>query len=417
MRVVFLLTILFSILLGAPEVSLADCEVDGNCPPPATTPTGGAPTEAPLPNPAPRPTTDPAPNPGTTNNPGPVTPTPAPGATGGEAALTGDPGGLVPCSGRDCGTCQLITLGNRVLVFFIKIILAGIPVLFAIAGFWLTMSKGNMSEYQRAKGMLQNVIIGLILVLVGWLIVDTMLKALLANNGQVNLDGASMWGPWNQIPESACTTQNPLADRSTITTPGDVWEGVADLDDGTNTRPNVEIEGAVVTNDSVCFPGDSTSGQVCFKKVDVPNTDDYKYADASAFGYTRPGYFIDLNTVDPDTPLSPNFTVGEYAQLYKGRYAYIDPEMPGRLEAVRSNLGNEPVIINSGYRSPGYNSTLEGAAEHSRHQYGDAVDIRLNGRSASEVRASCRASGATFCKTYTAHVHCDWRTTNAPNNC
>lgn len=44
-------------------------------------------------------------------------------------------------------------------------------------------------------------------------------------------------------------------------------------------------------------------------------------------------------------------------------------------EAVRELLGNHLIVILSGYRTPEYNSKLEGAALHSQHIQGRAVDI------------------------------------------
>lgn len=173
----------------------------------------------------PCPTPSPAPAPA----PGP-TPAPAPSGGGGSQTvsnpnLVGDPGGVVPCSGRDCGTCQLVVLGNRVVGVLITIMIAGTMILFAWAGFWMVTSRGSQSEYQRAKNLLQNVIIGLIIMLVAWLAVDTVLKALLANNGQVNLSGTgTAWGPWNQIPQSACTSQFALQDGD-VTVQGNSWTG------------------------------------------------------------------------------------------------------------------------------------------------------------------------------------------------
>lgn len=122
--------------------------------------------------------------------------------------LVGDTGGLVPCSGTDCGTCQIVVLGNRVLRFIIMIMIVGVVLLAAWGGFNLLISGGNPSEYTRAKNMLKNVLIGLILMLVAWLIIDTGMKALLKNSGQVQMS-AGQWLPWNQV---SCSNQVPLSD-------------------------------------------------------------------------------------------------------------------------------------------------------------------------------------------------------------
>ena len=45
------------------------------------------------------------------------------------------------------------------------------------------------------------------------------------------------------------------------------------------------------------------------------------------------------------------------------------------LDRVRAILGNRPILINSWYR-PAKDNRAVGGAVYSRHQYGDAVDIR-----------------------------------------
>jgi zinc D-Ala-D-Ala carboxypeptidase len=47
------------------------------------------------------------------------------------------------------------------------------------------------------------------------------------------------------------------------------------------------------------------------------------------------------------------------------------------LDKIRFILGNRPIHVNSWYRPQSVNKSV-GGAEDSRHQYGDAVDIRSN---------------------------------------
>jgi uncharacterized protein YcbK (DUF882 family) len=58
------------------------------------------------------------------------------------------------------------------------------------------------------------------------------------------------------------------------------------------------------------------------------------------------------------------------------------------LEVLRSELGNSPIAITSGYRTCSYNCTLRGAARSSRHLCGQAADIRVQGYTPSEVHAA-----------------------------
>jgi uncharacterized protein YgiM (DUF1202 family)/uncharacterized protein YcbK (DUF882 family)/GH24 family phage-related lysozyme (muramidase) len=60
-----------------------------------------------------------------------------------------------------------------------------------------------------------------------------------------------------------------------------------------------------------------------------------------------------------------------------------------QMDAIASNLrGN--FTVGSGYRSPHYNSTLEGSAAQSNHQFGKAVDIYSDTYSPSQLRAELR---------------------------
>lgn len=64
------------------------------------------------------------------------------------------------------------------LTFIIKFstVLAGIA--FAWAGFLMITAAGNMSQIQKGKGIFSNVLIGFIIMLAAWLIIDTILSML-----------------------------------------------------------------------------------------------------------------------------------------------------------------------------------------------------------------------------------------------
>jgi hypothetical protein len=59
------------------------------------------------------------------------------------------------------------------------------------------------------------------------------------------------------------------------------------------------------------------------------------------------------------------------------------------LEEVRKQLGNRPIIITSWYRPPAVNRAV-GGASRSQHLLGNAVDIVVNGLTASQVQAKIR---------------------------
>jgi uncharacterized protein YcbK (DUF882 family) len=75
---------------------------------------------------------------------------------------------------------------------------------------------------------------------------------------------------------------------------------------------------------------------------------------------------------------------------------------------------NEPYMLISGYRSPKTNAMLRsrssGVAKNSRHLRGEAADLRMNGRSVSQMAraaAACRAGGVgKYSRSNFVHMDC-----------
>src|SRR5690606_7813237 len=95
----------------------------------------------------------------------------------------------------------------------------------------------------------------------------------------------------------------------------------------------------------------------------------YPAAYQGSANYRPPVAYLDLLAVEASERLAPNFTLGEVAQASKGRYAVVQPHAVAHMQAIRDQLG--ALTVNSGYRSPGYNSGIAGSATYSRHMYGD----------------------------------------------
>lgn len=129
--------------------------------------------------------------------------------------------GLVPCTGPTCNACDLVTLGQNILGFLIAISVFIIAIIIAVAGLKMVMAAGNVGAITAAKESITHAIIGFIIILAAWLIVDTVIKTL------VNPSGAlPNFGPWNQIqcqgalPPVAATAPSGAAPGSvTPTTP------------------------------------------------------------------------------------------------------------------------------------------------------------------------------------------------------
>ncbi len=104
--------------------------------------------------------------------------------------------GLVPCDGTNvgggtkCEACHLVQLASNVLTFLIQLAVLLSGIVFAIGGFnWIT-SAGSSGKIEKGKKMMTNAIIGVIITLAAWLIIDTVLK--------VFLDDPA-YGVWNEI--------------------------------------------------------------------------------------------------------------------------------------------------------------------------------------------------------------------------
>jgi len=98
---------------------------------------------------------------------------------------------LVPvaCSGPSapltCGSCELVAMINNVIQFVIVLATIIAAIILVWAGFLLVTSAGNTSQLEKAKGLFFNVVIGLIVLLAAFLIVNTILAALLNTGSPV----------------------------------------------------------------------------------------------------------------------------------------------------------------------------------------------------------------------------------------
>jgi len=106
------------------------------------------------------------------------------------------PGQIVPTSCNEVGgcksVCDLATVAQNVLNTGIYVAVFLSAVLFAWAG-WLYLSSVAGGEISRAKEIFVNVAVGLVIILAGWLVVDTLMRTLVGNGGS--------FGPWNKICE------------------------------------------------------------------------------------------------------------------------------------------------------------------------------------------------------------------------
>jgi len=94
-------------------------------------------------------------------------------------------------------------------------------------------------------------------------------------------------------------------------------------------------------------------------------------------------------------PKSAHFSASEFrckdsARTAVPKYLYGNLQaLMNNLEIIRTALGNKPITINSGYRTPKHNAAVGGASK-SKHLTAMAADIRVSGVSASKVHATIK---------------------------
>ncbi|USN92226.1 MAG: lytic transglycosylase domain-containing protein [Candidatus Nomurabacteria bacterium] len=83
-------------------------------------------------------------------------------------------------------------MANGIVKWLIGVLMVVFAVLIVVAGFKLVTSGGNPGAKEDAKNMIANAIIGIIIVLAAWLMVDTVMKGLLIG-GDGRIDGKLFW--------------------------------------------------------------------------------------------------------------------------------------------------------------------------------------------------------------------------------
>ena len=102
---------------------------------------------------------------------------------------------LVPCQGLNCNFCHLITLAKNVLDFGIYYIAVPLVVIFTIYGGFVILTAGDKPEkVSDCRKMITSAVIGLLIALLAWLLIDTILQVIAGNN----LTG-NWWNPGAEI--------------------------------------------------------------------------------------------------------------------------------------------------------------------------------------------------------------------------
>ncbi len=117
--------------------------------------------------------------------------------------------GFAGCDGPDCSACNIINLANEGLQWFIGFLFVLFALLVAWAGAQLVVSGGNHHALDEAKDKFTNAIVGLLIILAAWLVVDTIMRGLVGQTGhEGQVQYVTGWLAWSEVQCFAQTDPN-----------------------------------------------------------------------------------------------------------------------------------------------------------------------------------------------------------------
>lgn len=142
---------------------------------------------------------------------------------------------------------------------------------------------------------------------------------------------------------------------------------------------------------STCFMDSTGKGFTGDGRI-IPFFLAWKYKNGDAFEPEGEKPMVEINAYskakDGNKKLSTHFKVKEFACKDGSDAVLVAPRLVMVLQSIRSHFG-AAVTINSGYRTPQYNTKVGGVA-HSQHCYGTAADITVKGQTPAAVAVYAR---------------------------
>lgn len=260
-------------------------------------------------------------------------------------------GGLVPCAGNECGTCHIVQLADNVIDIIISIALGLSVLIFIYAGWLMLSAAGNATQIKRGKDVMLNVLIGLVIILTAWLMVDVMLKTLLPG-GNVSF-GNNITRPWNQI---VCSTQTDLKDAQPNWPGSSGWRLVEAID--TFGDPSSPFANASIVSTTECEPTPAGNRNCTAALASCPSG-----TQAEIDARNSQNHYV--NCVNPNSAAPPTFN-GTPAVACNGNTCAaitipcgpsagsnanctISPDMVDRLSAFHAAAGINGARVTEGY--------------------------------------------------------------------
>jgi len=112
-------------------------------------------------------------------------------------------GPIIPQEGTQAvcaaGLGMLITVINNIIRLLITLAIVFVaPLMIAYSGFLLVVSQGDSGKRTEARKILTNTIVGIVIALAGWLIVDALMAVLYNRNASVP-GTSTVLGTWSQL--------------------------------------------------------------------------------------------------------------------------------------------------------------------------------------------------------------------------
>ncbi len=117
-----------------------------------------------------------------------------------EGTVTGGytAGGLVPCNGIECEACHIVSLLQNVINFLLGLSIPIAIALFAWAGVLYFTSAEKPGNITKARSIFSHVLIGFVIALSGYLIVNTILHAIVTDEYADGWNKIKCVGPGNR---------------------------------------------------------------------------------------------------------------------------------------------------------------------------------------------------------------------------
>ncbi len=253
--------------------------------------------------------------------------------------------GFVQCDGPECNFCHVVQTFNAVVAFLLQIAVIGSVIILAYAGIKMAVSRGNPGAWSEAKGFLFNVIIGIVIVMLAFTIVDTLMKLMVG--GQ--------FGVWNEIED--CGGANPVG--------------------GFSRTVNTESHEGVLMDETV--PVIAVSKQVGVPAGTGSGFDEQGYISAGG-DYGSVGANANITVNDHMQPIFDPRNGGS-SMVKAGAAARMEQTLAGPFATLQRSFG-KPIVINDAIAKDG--TSRETNTPGSRHFHGDALDLSVAGMSDAE---------------------------------